>query len=407
MIPTVLPANPPRRRWILGVSGGIAAYKACELVRLLIKAGTEVQVIMTEAATRFVTPLTFQALSGRPVLTHLWETHQDNGMDHIDLARWADAILIAPASADCLARIAQGLADDLLTTLVAARTTPLYLAPAMNQAMWHNPANQRNVEQLTSDGAIFLGPGEGLQACGENGAGRLLEPSEILSLLAPSIGRRNLIDLQGKKVLVTAGPTVEAIDPVRTLSNISSGKMGYALAAAAVASGAEVTLISGPTALSAPAGCHLIPVHSAAQMRDAVLSEISGTHLFFSVAAVADYTPESPSGHKIKKTGKPLTLTLVPTSDILATVASLPNPPFCVGFAAESQHLEEYAKRKRLAKKIPLIVGNLAQRALGRDDNEVILCDDHGSHALPPASKEELAHQILAHAVNLMNAQPT
>jgi Phosphopantothenate-cysteine ligase (EC 6.3.2.5)/Phosphopantothenoylcysteine decarboxylase (EC 4.1.1.36) len=377
------------------------------LTRLLVKAGAEVQVIMTQAATQFVTPLTFQSLSGRPVLSHIWEPRQDNGMDHIDLARWAEAILIAPASADFLARIAHGMADDLLTTLVAARSIPLYLAPAMNQAMWNNPANQRNVEQLTLDGAIFLGPGEGQQACGETGMGRLLEPSELLSLLSPLIGSKPLVDLRGKRIVLTAGPTVEAIDPVRTLTNISSGKMGYALAAAAVISGADVTLISGPTALSVPAGCHLIPVHSAAQMRDAVLSEIQDADLFFSVAAVADYTPESPSGHKIKKTGAPMTLTLVPTPDILATVAALPNPPFCVGFAAESQHLEEYAKRKRLAKNIPLIVGNLAQRALGRDDNEVTLFDANGSHPLSPASKEILAHQILAHAITLMNTQST
>lgn len=397
------PSTVPARRWLLGVTGGVAAYKACELTRLMVKAGLEVQVVMTEAASHFVTPLTFQALSGRTVATHLWEPKCANGMDHIDLARWAQAILIAPASADCLARLAHGLADDLLSTLVAARMSPLFLAPAMNQAMWHNPANQRNVELLRQDGAQLLGPDEGPQACGELGAGRMLEPGTILALLTPVLDRHTLPDLQGKKVLVTAGPTVEAIDPIRTLSNISSGKMGYALAAAAVSSGANVVLISGPTALSVPAGCHVIPVHSAAQMRDAVLSEIPGTDLFFSVAAVADYTPESPSGHKIKKTGSPMTLTLVPTPDILATVAALPSPPFCVGFAAESQHLEEYAKRKRLAKKIPLIVGNLAQRAMGRDDNEVILYDDHGSHPLPPASKEKLAYQILTHAVALMN----
>ena len=399
------PSNqqPPLRRWLLGVTGGIAAYKACELTRLLVKSGQEVQVVMTEAAIQFVTPLTFQALSGRPVATHLWQPAMDHGMDHIDLARWADAILIAPASADFIARVAHGLADDLLSTLVAARSTPLFLAPAMNQAMWHNPPNQRNIELLRNDGVTFLGPSEGLQACGESGPGRLLDPPGIMALLAPVLLHHDRPDLHGKRIVLTAGPTVEAIDPVRTLSNISSGKMGYALAAAAVACGAEVILISGPTALAAPAGCHLVPVRSAAQMRDAVLSEIQGTDLFFSVAAVADYTPESPSGHKIKKTGKPLTLTLVPTPDILATVAALPHPPFCVGFAAESQHLEEYAKRKRLAKGVPLIVGNLAQRALGSDDNEVILCDDKGCHPLPPAPKDRLAYQILAHVVTLMN----
>ncbi|MBU6994023.1 bifunctional phosphopantothenoylcysteine decarboxylase/phosphopantothenate--cysteine ligase CoaBC [Ferrovum myxofaciens] len=392
----------PLQRWILGVTGGVAAYKAAELTRLMVKAGLEVQVVMTESATRFVTPLTFQALSTRPVATHLWEPLREGGMDHIDLVRHADALLIAPVSANCLAHIAAGLADDLLTTLVAARTIPLFVAPAMNQAMWQNPANQRNVAQLQEDGVVFLGPARGSQACGESGLGRLLEPNEIMTHLSPHLGRYPLPCLQGKKVLLTAGPTVEAIDPVRILSNISSGKMGYALAEAALASGAEVVLVSGPTALAAPAGCRLIPVRSAAQMRDAVLSEIPHTDLFFAVAAVADYTPACPSGHKIKKSGEPLTLTLVPTSDILATVASLPNPPFCVGFAAESQNLEEYAKHKRLAKKIPLIVGNLAQRALGREDNEVILFDDHGRHPLPPASKIELARQILSHAVALM-----
>ncbi|NDU85247.1 MAG: bifunctional phosphopantothenoylcysteine decarboxylase/phosphopantothenate--cysteine ligase CoaBC [Ferrovum sp.] len=392
----------PLRRWVLGVTGGIAAYKAAELIRLMVKAGLEVQVVMTAAATRFIAPLTFQALSGRPVATDLWEASEGAGMDHIDLVRQADAVLIAPASADFLARIAQGMADDLLTTLVAARSVPLFLAPAMNQAMWQNPANQRNIALLKEDGAYFLGPGEGVQACGEVGLGRFWEPTMILDALAPVLGWENAPDLRGKKVLLTAGPTVEAIDPVRTLTNISSGKMGYALAAAAVACGAEVVLISGPTALPLPEGCRMISVRSANQMRDAVLDEIHDTDLFFAVAAVADYTPANPSGHKIKKTGEALTLKLVPTPDILATVAALPRPPFCVGFAAESQNLEEYAKQKRLAKKIPLIVGNLAQRALGRDDNEIILFDDQGSHPLPPASKSELAHHILKHAFALM-----
>ncbi len=388
------------RQVLLGVTGGVAAYKVAELTRLLIKARIGVQVAMTEAACGFVTPATFQALSGRPVLTDLWDPRIPNRMAHIELSRQADAILIAPASADFIAKIAQGTADDLLSTTVAARNCPLLVAPAMNREMWDNPANQRNIQKLQADGVVLLGPDAGEQACGEVGQGRMVEPPQLLAaLLAIYPAQR----LAGRKVVVTAGPTFEAIDPVRGITNSSSGKMGYAVAEAARDEGAEVVLVSGPTALPPPPGCTVLPVKSAAQMLAAVQSVLSGTDLFFAVAAVADYTPAAPATHKLKKSTDALTLTLKPTVDILATVAAMPGAPFCVGFAAESQDLAAYAESKRRHKNVPLIVGNLAQRALGSDDNDIILFDAAGAHPLPPAPKIVLARQLLDHAIRLAN----
>lgn len=387
-----------QRQVVLGITGGVAAYKAAQLVRLLVKSGVTVQVLMTQAACAFVTPATFQALSGRPVLTDLWDERIPNRMAHIESSRQADLILVAPASADFMAKVATGLADDLLSTTVAARNCPLLVAPAMNREMWHNPANQRNVTQLTADGVLILGPASGDQACGEVGEGRMLEPEELLHHVLTQFRPQ---PLAGRRVLITAGPTFEAIDPVRGITNSSSGKMGYALAQAAQEAGAKVILVSGPTALPAPWGCERIPVQSAAQMLAAVEAALPGTELFFAVAAVADYTPATPAEHKVKKGEAALQLTLTPTVDILARVASGPHPPFCVGFAAESQNLAQYAEHKRRSKNIPLVVGNLIQRALGQDDNEVILFDDHGAHPLPPASKTDLARQILTHALAL------
>jgi phosphopantothenoylcysteine decarboxylase/phosphopantothenate--cysteine ligase len=391
-------ANGFHRHILLGVTGGVAAYKAAELTRLLVKANIGVQVAMTEAACGFVSPATFQALSGRPVLTDLWDPRVPNRMAHIELSREADAILVAPATADFIAKIASGTADDLLSTTVSARNCPLLVAPAMNREMWENPANQRNIQKLKEDGVILVGPDLGEQACGEVGMGRMVEPEALLeAILALYEPQR----LKGRKVLVTAGPTFEAIDPVRGITNSSSGKMGYAVAAAAAELGAEVVLVTGPTALTPPEGCAVVQVKSAAQMLEAVKSALPGTHLFFAVAAVADYTPEAPSLQKIKKSQQNLTITLVPTVDILGYVAGLPKPPFCVGFAAESENLEAYAEAKRRAKKIPLIAGNLAQRALGSDDNELVLFDDEGNHPLPMASKTVLARQLLDHAIRL------
>ena len=386
------------RHILVGVTGGVAAYKAAELVRLLVKAGLQVQVAMTEAACGFVTPATFQALSGRPVLTDLWDPRVPNRMAHIELSRQADAIVIAPASANFLAKVAGGIADDLLSTTVSARNCPLLLAPAMNREMCDNPATQRNIDILKADGITLIGPDSGDQACGEVGQGRMVEPQQILEAVLALYPAQCL---KGRKVLVTAGPTVEALDPVRGITNASSGKMGYAVAEAALELGAHVVLVSGPTALTPPPGCELRSVTSAAQMFEAVKAELSGTDLFFSVAAVADYTPAAPAAQKLKKSEQNLTITLVPTEDILGYVAALPKPPFCVGFAAESENLEAYAETKRRKKNIPLIAGNLAQRALGRNDNELTLFDDEGAHPLPAAPKLVLARQLLDHAITL------
>ncbi len=381
---------------ILGITGGIAAYKAAELLRLLMKQDYAVQVAMTEAACHFITPTTMQGLSGKPVYTDQWDARMPNSMAHINLSREARAIVIAPASADFIAKLAHGMADDLLSTLCLARNCPLLIAPAMNREMWQNPATQRNIAQLVADGVQILGPDSGLQACGEEGMGRMLEPEQLAYLIAASFQPKLLT---GKKLLLTAGPTYEAIDTVRGITNRSSGKMGYAIAQAALEMGAEVTLISGPTALAAPLHALKIDVKSAAQMYDAVMHHVGVCDIFIGVAAVADYRVAQPSEHKIKKSAAPLTLELIPNPDILAQVASLPNPPFCVGFAAESENLAEYAEQKRRAKRLPLVVGNIAQQAIGSDDNELILFDDQGSHALPRADKLTLARLLMQHIV--------
>jgi phosphopantothenoylcysteine decarboxylase/phosphopantothenate--cysteine ligase len=387
------------KKILLGVTGGIAAYKAAELCRLLVKAGADVRVVMTHAAQQFVAPLTFQALSGKPVLTSMWDASSGDGMEHIHLSRDADLLLVAPASADFLARLAQGRADDLLTTLCLARTCKLAVAPAMNREMWAAAPTQRNLETLRADGVALLGPAAGEQACGEVGLGRMLEPADILAGLPALWGAG---PLAGKRVLVTAGPTYEAIDPVRGLTNRSSGKMGYAVARAAVEAGAEVCLVSGPVCLPPPAGVRRVDVQSAAQMRDAVLRELPAD-VFIAVAAVADYRPDVAAAQKLKKSDAGLALNLVPNPDILADVAALPNPPLCVGFAAETERLAEHAEAKRLRKKLPLLVGNLAQDTLGQDSAELLLFDANGQHALPRADKLTQARALIRHLERLLN----
>ena len=381
-------------RIILGITGGIAAYKAAELARLLIKHGIGVQVVMTEAACHFITPTTMQGLSGKPVFTDQWDASVPNSMAHINLSRAADVIVIAPASADFIAKLAQGLADDLLSTLCLARNCPLLIAPAMNREMWLNAATQRNVKQLIADGVQVLGPDDGVQACGEEGMGRMLEAAQLVDDIAAFFQPKKLA---GKKILITAGPTYEAIDAVRGITNRSSGKMGYAIAQAALEQGAEVVLVSGPTALTKPQIAQCVDVQSAAQMFDAVKQHVADCDIFIGVAAVADYRVSQPSAQKIKKSSKNITLELVPNPDILAYVANLPKPPFCVGFAAESENLAEHAEQKRRLKKLPLLVGNLAQQAIGSDDNELVLFDDSGSLALPRAGKLTLARQLMQH----------
>ena len=388
------------KRIVLGVTGGIAAYKAAELVRLLIKQGATVQVAMTEAATHFITPVTFQALSGNPVFTDQWDPRVANNMAHIDLSRAADVLLIAPASADFLAKVANGLADDLLSTLTLARDCPLLVAPAMNQQMWENAATQRNIATLRSDGIAILGPACGEQACGENGLGRMLEPEEILTELIAHFQPRLLA---GKKVLLTAGPTFEAIDPVRGITNLSSGKMGFALARAAREAGAEVTLVCGPVSQPTPSGIKRVDVTSAHEMHAAVMQCAAAQDVFIGVAAVADYRPKLASEHKIKKDGASATpIELVQNPDILADVAALPAPPLCVGFAAESRNLADYAQKKRAAKKIPLIVGNLVQHGFGGDDTMLTLFDDDGATPLPPGPKLALARALIEHIAGLL-----
>jgi phosphopantothenoylcysteine decarboxylase/phosphopantothenate--cysteine ligase len=387
------------KKIILGVTGGIAAYKAAELCRLLAKAGSEVQVVMTAAAQQFVAPLTFQALSGRPVLTSLWDAASGDGMEHIHLSRDADLLLVAPASADFLAKLVQGRADDLLSALALARTCKLAVAPAMNREMWAAAPTRRNLAQLHADGVNVLGPATGEQACGEVGLGRMLEPVDILAALPGLLG---LGALAGKRFLVTAGPTFEPIDPVRGLTNLSSGKMGYAVAQAASEAGAEVCLVSGPTCLAAPAGVRRIDVQSAADMREAVLAELP-RDVFIAVAAVADYRVDAPATQKIKKSTDSLTLHLLANPDILAEVAALPDAPFCVGFAAETEHLAENAEAKRLRTKLPLLVGNLAQDTLGQDAAELVLFDDRGQHPLPRADKLTQARHLIRHLATLLD----
>ncbi|HJV06597.1 MAG TPA: bifunctional phosphopantothenoylcysteine decarboxylase/phosphopantothenate--cysteine ligase CoaBC [Chromobacteriaceae bacterium] len=387
------------RRILLGVTGGVAAYKAAELTRQLVKAGHSVEVVMTEAATRFVTPATFQALSGHAVYTDLWDPRPHNAMAHIELSRRAEAFLIAPATAHMLSKLAHGACDDLISTLAAARTCPLIVAPAMNRQMWDNPPNQRNIAQLKQDGVTVFGPASGAQACGETGEGRMLEPYELCELLDGFFAEKLLA---GKKVLLTAGPTYEPIDTVRGITNISSGKMGYALARACRDAGAEVTLVSGPTALPVPAGLHCIDVQSAQDMQAAVLREVGQSDIFIAVAAVADYRVKNRAEHKLKKTDGLPVIELEENPDILATVASLPAAPFCVGFAAESRNLLDFAESKRKKKKLPMLVANLAQHAMGADHNEVVLLDDAGQHPLPDMPKAQVAQAIVQHLATLL-----
>jgi phosphopantothenoylcysteine decarboxylase/phosphopantothenate--cysteine ligase len=389
---------------VLGITGGIAAYKAAELVRLLVKSNIDVQVVMTEAACQFITPVTMQALSGKPVFTGMWDASIPNGMPHIELSRAADAIIVAPASADFMAKLVHGRADDLLSTLCLARGSdtkpcPLLVAPAMNKQMWENPATQRNIAQLSADGISVLGPDSGEQACGEVGLGRMLEAQDLLYLIEAHFQPKLL---KGKKILITAGATLEMIDPVRAITNLSSGKMGYAIAQAAFEMGAEVTLVSGASALKPPMGVNTISATSAEAMYQSVMQNIATQDVFIGVAAVADYSPVNASTQKIKKSESSLTIELKPNKDILAQVASLPNAPFCVGFAAETENMLEYAEQKRLRKILPLIVANDANDALGSDQNSVTLLDKNGAHPLARAAKIEVARLLLQHVASML-----
>ncbi|WP_028310235.1 bifunctional phosphopantothenoylcysteine decarboxylase/phosphopantothenate--cysteine ligase CoaBC [Derxia gummosa] len=383
---------------ILGLTGGIACYKAAELCRALGKQGATVQVAMTGSATRFITPLTMQALSGRPVALSQWDSGEPNGMPHINLTRAADAIVIAPCSADFIGKLAHGLADDLLATLCIGRPSrvKLLVAPAMNVEMWQQAPVQRNVAQLRADGVIVLGPAEGEQACGEIGAGRMLEPQQIVEGIVAAFQPQVLA---GRRVLLTAGPTYEPIDPVRGITNLSSGKMGYAIARAAREAGAEVTLVSGPTALACPTGVARIDVRSATQMLDAVMARVDASDVFIGVAAVADWRVVSAAKGKLKKEDGLPKLDLEPNPDILATVArhaqSSGHKPYCVGFAAESDNLDAHAEAKRLRKGVPLLAGNLGPQTFGQDDNELALYDDRGITRLPRADKLMLARLLI------------
>jgi phosphopantothenoylcysteine decarboxylase/phosphopantothenate--cysteine ligase len=369
---------------LLGVTGGIAAYKSAELVRRLREQGAEVQVVMTEGAQHFVGVATFQALSGRPVRTDLWDASAEAAMGHIELARWADRVVIAPASADFLARLAHGMANDLLTTLCLATDAPMAVAPAMNRLMWANAATQANIATLRARGVTILGPAAGEQACGETGAGRMVEPADILAALLPLEPRKGGA-LEGRKVLVTAGPTRERIDPVRFITNRSSGKMGYAVAEAARDAGAEVVIVSGPVNVPTPAGVRRIDVETAEQMMDAVRAELPGTDIFIAAAAVSDYRPVQAAAEKIKKTSDSLMLALSRTTDILATVAANTPRPFVVGFAAETQNVERNALIKLEAKRLDMIAANQVGDRLAFD------CDDNALTVYWPGGKRELA----------------
>jgi phosphopantothenoylcysteine decarboxylase/phosphopantothenate--cysteine ligase len=384
---------------VLGLTGGIAAYKTAELSRRLQDHGATIQVVMTEGATHFITAVTMQALTGRPVFTDQWDPRQPNNMAHIDLSREADAIVVVPASTDFIAKLAHGLCDDLLTTMCVARECPLLIAPAMNRQMWAHPATQRNVAQITKDGVVVLGPASGDQACGEFGDGRMLEPHEILEDLIAFFQPKSLA---GRRVLITAGPTREPIDPVRAITNHSSGKMGYAIAHAAHEAGADVTLVSGPTALATPRGVTRVDVETAQQMSDVVMPLASTVDCFIGVAAVADWHVVNTATKKIKKaiveggddTG--LSLRFAANPDVLASVAALPGAPFCVGFAAETDDLDRHAEGKRTRKKVDMIVGNHASDAFGRDDNALTLYEASGRTAFERADKLTLARRLIA-----------
>ncbi len=378
---------------VLGVSGGIACYKSAELVRRLIEQGATVDVVMTESAQAFVTSVTFQALSGRPVYSDLWDNRAPNNMVHINLTRAADLVLIAPATANVMAKLANGMADDLLTTLCLASTLPLMVAPAMNREMWQAPATKRNVKQLRSDGVHILGPGTGDQACGETGDGRMLEPDEIVAAVRAYFQPKVM---QGLSVLLTAGPTCEPIDPVRVITNRSSGKTGYALAQAAREAGASVTLVSGPTNLACPPGVDRIAVQTAQEMHDAVMQYANASDIFIGVAAVADWRVANASDQKLKKTeGRPPALEFVMNPDILKAVASMANGPWCVGFAAETTLDADEAQSKRQRKGVPLLIANLAQHVMDADHTSIHLVDDTGMTAMGSGHKLEVARQLI------------
>ena len=383
---------------LLAMTGGIAGYKIAELTRLLVKAGASVQVMMTEAAEQFITAVTMQALSGRPVYTSQWDPRPANRMAHINLSREADAMVIAPASADAIAALAQGRADELISLTALARridACPLFIVPAMNREMWAHPATQRNVAQVVADGASVVGPASGDQACGEIGDGRMLEAQEIFDEIEARLAPK---PLRGRQLLITAGPTFEPIDPVRGITNHSSGKMGFAIARAAVEAGAEVTLVAGPVHLPTPRGVRRIDVQSAQQMFDAVLPLAAQQDVFIASAAVADWRPAQSHAQKMKKAeggAMAPSIAMAENPDILAAVARLPQPPYCVGFAAESEKLAEYAEAKRRRKGIPLIVANLGPATFGRDDNALLLIDEHGQRELPRADKLSLARELI------------
>lgn len=388
---------------LLGISGGIAAYKSCELVRLLKKQGHSVSVVMSKASTEFISPLTFQALSGNPVLTDTHENSLGNGMAHINLTREADALVITPATANTIAKISHGIADNLLTNLVAARKCPLAVAPAMNVEMWNNPANLRNIEQLRSDGITVFQPAYGEQACGEIGLGRMLEAADLADLISdlwiPKI-------LLGKRILITAGATFEAIDPVRGITNISSGQMGTALARACRAAGAKVTLIYGQLQTTIPTGLlHTEQAVSAEEMFHAVYNHITDQDVFISVAAVADYKVKNSSSQKMKKdgSGKVPVIELTENPDILASIASLPTPPFCVGFAAESERILEYARVKRIRKNIPMLIANQISLSMGKTTNQITIIDDENEISFPETDKRQAADNIVKHLATRLN----
>ena len=398
------------RHLVLGLSGGIACYKSAELARELVKAGATVQVVMTEAACRFITPVTMQALTGRPVVTDQWDSRAPANMAHIDLSREADALIVAPASADFIAQLAQGRASELLALLCLARPRErcaLLVAPAMNREMWSHPATQRNVAQVVADGALLLGPGHGAQACGETGDGRMLEPEElrdaVIAFFQPKV-------LRGRHVLVTAGPTFEALDPVRGITNLSSGKMGFAIARAAAEAGADVTLVAGPVHLPTPAGVTRIDVQSAVQMHAAVMDRAPAHDLFIATAAVADWRPVSAAQQKIKKdgSGRVPAFEMTENPDILASVARLPagQRPYCVGFAAESHDVVRHAREKRLRKGVPLIVANHGPATFGQDDNALVLVDDTGETEMPRADKLTLARSLVQDIARRLATQP-
>jgi len=394
------------KRIVLGITGGVAAYKGAELARELVRAGASVQAVMTASAQRFVTPLLLQSLTGNPVATTQWDTTQPNAMAHINLSREADAILVAPATADFIARLALGRCDDLLSLLCLARPAErcsLLVAPAMNREMWAHPATQRNVQQVQQDGAMLLGPAAGSQACGEIGAGRMLEPDELRDGLIAHFQPKLL---RGRTVLITAGPTFEALDPVRGITNRSSGKMGFAIARAAAEAGASVTLVAGPVHLPTPAGVQRLDVESACQMQAAVLPLAPQHEIFIATAAVADWRASKPAEAKIKKTAglAAPTFELAENPDVLACVAALKDAPFCIGFAAESHDIERHAREKLQRKKLHLVVANHGPSTFGRDDNRLILVDATGSRELPQGDKLTLARALVAELAQRLQA---